>query len=397
MRVVWHLMGLFCLVLAGAASPSAAWAVQIEPGSRPLFTQTGGAIAMVSPEGRLTLTPKGERWWVTGPDGQAHLADRTRVEALRSRLAGLRSTRPLGRFGAPREGAFDDPVTIRWGDQQVQYGVLSRVPGLVYLRFGNGDIHLAPPPFEMPDPASLVDRRLFPDGLPEVDSINVTGAGHLLHVTKKFGVWRLTVPDPSNANGPLIDAWLDRISGLTGDPVSPPENGREPVKLVLSSSQGPSITLTAWPNGPVALDGGVYRVDWPDLIPQRFDWMEKVFLRVEKDGITGVNVLQAEESHRFSRGEKHLWRERTSGRAYKTWVKNLFKLLNPLTAIGLYDGDDTTLGEPQVEVQLWQGTDIYATVELWMSDDGRWWARGGETVYIYEIDGALPAHLARLF
>ncbi len=125
--------------------------------------------------------------------------------------------------------------------------------------------------------------------------------------------------------------------------------------------------------------------------------MEKDFLRIPEDEITGVNILQGDESQRFSRGEDNRWRERLSGKVYKTWVKNLFKQLNPVTAIGLYSGDETALGEPQVEVQLWKGDEIYATIELWMGDNGHWWARGGETVYIYEIDGTLPAHLARLF
>ena len=393
MGVMLRAIGLVLLVVLGYLTT--VWAV--EPGSRRLFSQTDGTIEMTSPEGRLTLTPKGPRWWVTGPDGQARLADRGKVDAFRKRLFELRSTRPLGRFGAPREGAFDDPIVIRWGDQEVQYGVLSRVPGLVYLRFGNGDIHLAPPLFDAPDPATLVDRRLFPDGLPKVDSINVTGAGRLLHATQKFGVWRITVPDLSEANGPQIDAWLAHIKELTGDPANSRSADLEPVKLVLSSGQKTVTTLTAWPDGRVGLDGGIYQIEWPGLIPRRFDWMEKDFLRIPEDEITGVNILQGDESQRFSRGEDNRWRERLSGKVYKTWVKNLFKQLNPVTAIGLYSGDETALGEPQVEVQLWKGDEIYATIELWMGDNGHWWARGGETVYIYEIDGTLPAHLARLF
>jgi hypothetical protein len=294
--------------------------------------------------------------------------------------------------------AFARPLRIEWGGRRVEYGGRSRVPGLVYVRLEDGSVHLAPPPPPLPDAARLTDRRLFPDGLPEVEAVNVTGPGGLLHATRKFGVWRLTVPSLSEADDAAVDGWIRAIAALSGDPVAMPP-ATQATQATLLTTDGAERRLTLWDGGVVAVDGAAYRVDPPQasLLPERFRWMDKCILRVRPAEITGVQVQQAEKTLVFSQGDAAQWVERGSGRAYKSWMADLFRLLDPLTAHGVRDPDADAMGEAQVEVRLWRGQSVQATVELWMDGAGLWWARGGEDVAVYEITGALPQHLARLF
>jgi hypothetical protein len=133
------------------------------------------------------------------------------------------------------------------------------------------------------------------------------------------------------------------------------------------------------------------------LVPKRFEWMEKRVLTIPGDAITGIQVQQAERTVVLSRRAGGPWVDKETGRVYRTWGTDLFALLSPLPAIGLWGDAPDALGTAQVEVRLWQDRDLVSTIELWMGTDGRWWARGGGGVAVYQIGEALPAHLARLF
>ncbi|MBI5135929.1 MAG: hypothetical protein HZA24_01195 [Nitrospirae bacterium] len=394
MRAV-HLVLALVLALFLAAPALAAGT----DAGRAVFADDPRAVIRIDDgRGVLRIAPRGERWYVTGPDGRERLAAGRQVAALRDTLAAAATAWPVaGRARLP-EDAFARTLRIEWGARRAEYGGPSRVPGLVYLRLEDGSVHLAPPPPGLPDAARLVDRRLFPDGLPEMAAVNVSGPRGLLHVTRKFGVWRLTVPSLSEADDAAVDGWIRAVAALSGDPVAMPPAASGTEATLLTAS-GADLRLTLWDGDVVAMDGEAYRVDPSKvpLLPERFRWMDKRILRVRPAEITGVQVQQAEKTLVFSRGDAADWVERASGHAYKAWMADLFRLLDPLTAVGVRDPDAGDLGEAQVEVRLWRDQSVQATVELWMGGSGRWWARGGEDVTVYEISGALPRHLAHLF
>jgi len=237
-----------------------------------------------------------------------------------------------------------------------------------------------------------------------VDDINLDGPRGLLHATKKFGTWRLTVPDPATANDTAVAAWLALLASASCDPLA----GRKitadaPIvggtQVTLSGEDGESLKLVLRGDGYIAMGGDAYQLDPLDapLVPQRFDWMQHELLRVLSEQVTGLQVRQGEALRSFSLGDDGKWLEKSTGKVYRSWVNDLFTHLAPLDAVGLWPAEPEALGEAQRELRLWRDAAILATVELWHDDDDRWWARGGETVFIYEIDPALAIHLGRLF
>jgi len=387
---------LLCLASVGSV-----WAS--DPTATTIFADAPvTAFEVPGVDGPISLLAKGDRWWVTGPDGRSRLAKDSAVAALKSTLLAMHSARSLGRNGAPKSTAFDHITPVKWGDQVAEYGAGSRIPGLVYVRLPDGSVHLSRPLPSFPKVASLVDRRLFPDGLFVVDSINLDGPRGVVHATKKFGVWRLTVPDPSTANGAAVEGWLALLASVSGDPLAE-KQGFTPITggtlTTLSGADGESLKLTLRGDGRIALAGDHYQLDPLNtpLVPRRFDWMQHHLLQVSAEQVTGLQVRQGEVLRSFSLETNGRWREKSSGKVYRSWVSDLFSLLAPLKAVGLWQADLEVLGEAQRELRLWQGDTILATVELWRDGDDRWWARGGETVFVYEIDPALATHLGRLF
>jgi hypothetical protein len=390
--------GFALAVLVGSVASSGAWAA--EPEGAPLF-RSGPATSLEVARGdaRIRLEAGNGRWWVTQGDGPRRLADRAGVEALLARVDALRTVRPVARFGTPLPAAFTEPLEIARGTERVRIGGASRIPGLVYARLGDGTLHLMRPVRLDPAALRLVDRRLFPDGLGPVTEIDLSGPDLVMHLSREFGPWRFTAPTPSAAEDPAIEAWLSRLAGLAGDPAPKPvpadaryavtltRRGEGPVKLALSNV------------GQVVLDGTALKVDGPaeGLVPTRFDWLEKVVARIRPMGMTGIQVQQAETTVVLARHGDEPWTEKGTGRVYKGWTTDLFALLDPLPAIGLWDGSAEALGTADVEVRLWQENDLVATIELWMDEDNRWWARGGDAVTVFEIPEDLPRHLARIF
>jgi hypothetical protein len=364
-----------------------------------LFRETGPPIVIAEGDARVEVAEIGGRWWVTGTDGKRRLADAAAVKQLSSYLDGLVTVRPVASFGRPRPDAFAQTLTIVRGKDAVRLGGPSRIPGLSYVRRGDGAVYLMRPVSLNPADLQLVDRRLFPDGLGAIDEIDLTGPGLAVHVTRRFGPWRFTAPTPSAADGRAIDRWLRRLGALEGDPADAVPSADEAYQVVATAVDGRTLQLALAADGRVALgdlpfivDGGTQR-----LIPHRFDWMEKRVLNLPGDAITGIQVQQAERTVVLTRHGGGPWVEKDTGRVYRAWGSELFTLLAPLPAVGLWGDSADALGTAQVEVRLWEDRDLVATIELWMGQDGRWWARGGGSVAVYEIGDALPAHLARLF
>lgn len=372
------------------------WAADDRLPGRAVFAASDGGAIQIS-DGP-SLTPKGERWWV-GDGDRNRLAATQGVATLRSLLEGLRTERSLGRHGHVKAGAFDHPVVVQWGDQRAEYGATSRIPGLIYLRLPNGEVHLSRPLPVFPKAADLVDRRLFPDGLFAVDSINFEGPRGLLHVTKKFGVWRLTVPEPAEAAGGVVDAWLAQLAALTGDPITRGASMTGGVQATLTGAKNRTLGIGLRGDGLLAMGGEVYQVDPVDrpLVPQRFNWMDKKILSLKVAGVTGLQVRVGEVVRSFSLGEDGKWVEKNTGKVYRSWINDLFGLLAPLNATGLWEGDKAVLGEAQREVRLWQDDTVLASIELWQDGDKRWWVRAGESIAVFEIDPDLATHVGRLF
>jgi hypothetical protein len=377
-------------VPAGAATPV---------GGLPLFSGGEADFTLVHGSDKVELERASGRWWVTASDGVRRLADRAGVEALMQRLEALRTVRPVADFGRPAKGAFDTPLVIAQGGRQVQIGAASRIPGLVYARLGDGSLHLMRPVDLDPAALRLVDRRLFPDGLGLVAEIDVNGPGLVMHASHAFGPWRLTAPFPSAADGPRIDAWLSRVASLKGDPSSKPMDPGTGYQTVLTGPGGVTQKLVLTRDGRAVLDGTPLDLDGPPggLVPEHFDWLRKEVIRVPPAGITGIQVQQAESTVVLARHGDEPWAEKDTGKVYKSWVNDLFTYIQPLPAIGLLDGTPDTLGPAQVEVRFWRDAQVAATIELWMDGDGRWWARGGDAVNVFEIPEDLPRHLAKMF
>jgi hypothetical protein len=364
-----------------------------------LFRESGPPIVIAEGDAQVEVTQSGDRWWVTGTDGRRRLADGKAVQALMAYLDGLFTVRPVASFGHPPPDAFARPLTITRAKDVVRVGGPSRIPGLDYVRRGDGSLHLMRPVSLKPSDLQLVDRRLFPDGLGAIDEIDLTGPDIAVHATRRFGPWRLTAPSPSAADGRAIDRWLERLGSLQGDPSDAPPSPDKAYQIVATAVDGRTLKLTLAPDGRVLLGDVPFEVDGglKGLIPKRFDWMEKQVLNIPGDAITGIQVQQAERTVVLSRRVGGPWVDKDSGRVYQAWGAELFSLLAPLPAVGLWGDAPDALGTAEVEVRLWQDRDLVSTIELWMGKDGRWWARGGGEVAVYQIGDALPAHLARLF
>jgi hypothetical protein len=391
------LLRIFALLLTSLLAPPL-WAADDLASGQAVFAPFDGGAIHISGRANLTLTPKGDRWWVSDGD-RPRLAASEGVDTLRELLEGLRTVRTLGRHGRVKSGAFDNPTVVRWGDQQAEYGAKSRIPGLVYLRLPNGEVHLSHPLSELPETSALVDRRLFPDGMFTMDSINFEGPRGLLHVTKKFGVWRLTVPEPAASAEGVVDAWLAQLSALTGDPVADVSSMKGAVQATFTGADGQAFSLGLRGDGLVSMGGEVYQIDPVDrpLVPQRFRWMDKEILSLKASTVTGMQVRVGEVVHSFSQVESGKWVEKDTGKVYRSWVSDLFGLLAPLTAIDLWEKDKSMLGEAQREVRLWREDTVLASIELWQDDDKRWWARAGESIAVFEIEPELANHVGRLF
>jgi len=387
---------------APPAEPAAAATPEVPeevPSSDALFRESGPPVVIAEGDARVEVTQIGNRWWVTGTDGRRRLADVKRVRALMNYLDGLATVRPVADFGRPRPDAFADPLTITRGKDAVRLGGPSRIPGLSYVRRGDGRLYLMRPVSLDPATLNLVDRRLFPDGLGAIDEIDLTGPDLAVHVTRRFGPWRLTAPTPSAADGRAVDRWLARLGALKGDPAPSVPPADASYQVVATATDGRALQLTLAPDGRVVLGDVAFEVDGgtKTLIPARFDWMDKRVLNIPGDAITGIQVQQAERTVVLTRRGAGPWFEKDTGRVYRTWGEELFTLLTPLPAIGLWGDAADALGTAQVEVRLWKDRNLVDTIELWMGPDGRWWARGGGGVAVYQIADDLPAHLARLF
>jgi len=364
-----------------------------------LFRESGPPIVIAEGDARVEVAEIGGRWWVTGTDGQRRLADARAVGGLMAYLDGLETVRPVADFGRPKPDAFARTLSITRGKDAVRVGGPSRIPGLSYVRRGDGSMHLIRPVSLDPSTLNLVDRRLFPDGLGAIDEIDLTGPDLAVHVTRRFGPWRLTAPTPSPADGRAIDRWLARLGSLQGDPAASAPPAQSSYQVVATAVDGRTLQVAMAADGRVVLGGLPFQVDGGTkaLIPRRFDWMEKQVLNLRGDAITGIQVQQAERTVVLTRRTGGPWFEKDTGRVYRTWGQELFTLLEPLSAMGLWGDSADALGTAEVEVRLWQDRDLIATIELWMGKDGTWWARGGGDVAVYQIGDALPAHLARLF
>lgn len=365
----------------------------------PLFREHGPPVVIARDGARVEVTRTDGRWWVTGTDNQRRLADADGVERLLAYLDGLSVERRVAPFGRPRPEAFARPLAIRMGTDDVRVGGPSRIPGLSYVERGDGAVYLARPVNLDPATLRLVDRRLFPNGLGAIDEIDLTGPDVALHASRKFGPWRLTAPAPSPADRDAIDRWLAGLAALKGDPAQVPPDDAGAYQAVLTSVEGRTLRIGLLPDGRVTLGGLAFAADGGTggLIPDRFAWMEKTVVRVPGDGITGIQVQQAERTVVLTRRGGGPWVEKGTGQIYKSWATDLFAFLDPLKAKELRPESAPSLGTAQVEVRLWKDRELLATVELWMGKDGRWWARAGEDMSVYEIAGDLPEHLARLF
>jgi len=391
---------LFAALAAGWLAVGPAWAAPVPAGPLPLFTGDTGAFELVHGTDRVKLEHSGDRWWVTSADGVRRLADRAGVEALVARLEALRTERPVAApFGRALPDAFDAPLVIVEGRRQVEIGGASRIPGLVYARLGDGSLHLMRPVDLDPAALKLVDRRLFPDGLGPVAEIDVSGPGLVLHASRAFGPWRLTAPFPSAADVDRIDAWLVRVAALRGDPATRPVAPGTGYQTVFTGPGGATTSLVLTRDGRAVLDDTPLDLDGPPegLVPDHFGWLRKEVIRVPAGGITGIQVQQGERTVVLARHGDEPWTQKDTGRVYKSWVTDLFALLDPLPATALYEGTPEALGAAQMEVRFWREAQVAATVELWMDGDGRWWARGGDAVTVFEIPDDLPRHLARIF
>lgn len=386
------LLGVASLVLL-LAGPAAA-------GQVPLFTDSGAATPLVLARGgeRLVIENEGDRWWVTATDGQKQLADTAGTEALIARIQQLTTVRRVARYGSPQDEAFADATTIRRGGQQVTIGGESRIPGLVYVRLSNGELHLMQPVSLSLSPARLVDRQLFPDGLGKIHEISLTGPDTILSATKKFGDWRLSVPEASAADSKMVDAWLAAIASLSGDPLPGGLPDGEAYDVVLTDDRGKQINFLLYPGELVAMNGVAFQADptGQELLPDRFDWMVKEVIQVAEAPLTGIRVTQAEKTITFSRDDRGKWVEKDTGLVFKSWTEDLFAHLSPLPAIGIWEGDLGGMGEPQVVVRLWQDDQVVDALDMWLAE-GRWWARRGDSFFVFEISDQLPEHLSRIF
>jgi hypothetical protein len=232
-----------------------------------------------------------------------------------------------------------------------------------------------------------------------VSEVDINGPDLVLHASREFGPWRLTAPMPSAADGDRIDAWLDRLPGLQGDPSETPVAPGAGYQIVLTRMGGGTVSLVLTRDGRAVLDGTALKLDGaPEgLVPDRFDWLKKEVIRVPEAGITGIQVQQGDRTVVLAHHGDEPWAEKGTGKVFRSWVTTLFAAVNPLPAVGLKDGSADLLGPTQMEVRFWRDDQVAATIELWQDGDGRWWARGGDAVTVFEIPGDLPVHLARLF
>lgn len=386
---VWGL--LLCLAWAGAAHAE---------GGTPLFPAgEPEAVRIDTGTDQVQLDRVDGRWWVTGKDGDKHLADRRGVEELLGWMRNLETVRSVARFGTPREDAFMAPVTLSWGRNKALIGDESRIPGLVYVRAPDGKLHLMYPVRPTFTVSKLIDRRLFPDGLGKVEEIDLSAQDRVLHATRKFGAWRLTAPVPSAADGTKVDAWLAAVEKLKGDPVPYPPESESVYESVLTMAEGDPVSFAVRSDGTVRLGKVVFRVEGEadDLLPRHYDWVRKDPLRLNASDVSEIEVQNAEETIVFGRDRNGDWVKQSSGQIYRSWTNDLFGFLTPLATIGLREAHVEELGVPQVEVRFWNDGELVTSLELWMGEDGLWWARGGEADFVFEISEELPAHLSKLF
>ena len=383
----WTAILLLALPLVQAQAGVALFTPPTEP--EPLQIRDG--------QQHITLSFEKGRWWITGADLRRHIADRVAVEQLFERLATLKAERSVGRYGQVPDDAFAAPVTVVWGDQQIQIGGPSRIPGLRYGHLTDGSLHLLGP-LDLPRSIDgLVDRRLFPQGIGMVTEVNISGPRHLLHASRKEGSWRLTAPQASRMEPQVVDDWLAQLLTLQGDPV--PEAIREEQMAVqLIRADGPLIEMAFLDDNVVALAGETFQIDTPQpTLPRYFDWMEKQIVDIAPGDITGIQVQHEDTTRVFQRNERRQWIDRISGLRYRTWTTRLFELLAPLTATGLLDEVPENLGPADLEIRLWKGKSVFSTIELWPSEEGVWRCRGGDGLFVFEVDKALATHLQKLF
>jgi hypothetical protein len=188
------------------------------------------------------------------------------------------------------------------------------------------------------------------------------------------------------------------VAALRGDPAAQPVAPGSGFQTVLTGAGGATTSLVLTRDGRAVLDGTPLDLDGPPegLVPDHFDWLRKEVIRVPAGGLTGIQVQQGDHTVVLARHGEEPWVQKDTGRVYKSWVTDLFTLLDPLPATGLYDGAADALGDAQLEVRFWREAQVAATIELWQDADGQWWARGGDAVTVFRVPDDLPKHLARI-
>lgn len=379
------------LCLSGVAPAMAAGVVLFSPEPQaPVSVQDGAT--------RMNLEFREGRWWVTTDGGREQLADRAQVRELLAVLVSLVTERTLTERGRPREGAFDAPTIINWGEQRVEIGGESRIPGLVYARLPDGSLHLMERP-QLPLPrGGVVNRHLFPEDMDKVREIDISGADLALHAVLAGDAWRLTAPAVSPAETDAVAAWLRLLNALSGDPVSAPEGKPAFFDVILTDDAGKTESFALSREGYVRTGKLLFRTDpvRGKLLPSHMDWLLKQVVSINDSDITGFEVESGDSTRGFLRRSGN-WTDRDSGTVYRRWAEEMLQMIAPLKAISARMGDTGSLGESMMEVRLWKGKKNVTSLEFWLDDEGRWWVHGGETDLLYEIKPDLPLHLTILF
>jgi len=319
------------------------------------------------------------------------------VAQLLADLKALHTRRPLAWYGEPIPGAFDHPVTLRWGWRKVTIGGPARVPGMVYVRLSNGSLHLMRTPTLAPSARNLLDRRLFPHGIGRIMEIDLTGPGTALHAKRVSDGWRLTAPVPSAADSLAIGWWLTQLATLTGEPGPPPPRTKG-WDLTLTDQDGVTLSAHFTADGMATIGENGWRMDDDpkSVLPDRFRFMAKEVMHLDASAITALQVQKGDRI-RYADLTPKGWLMRDNGLYYNRWAKGFFARLSPYGAAGVVSGDGLEMGPATLEVRMLNGKVVAATLELWRMKDRGWRARGGEKVTIFEVDGEMAKYIEKLF